>query len=103
LGSPSRTPPGGSWRVEISRSAEKQIQKLDRTAQGLIVRFLRERVQVADNPRQWGKPLHGDKGGLWRYRVGDYRLGQFRTICEIQDERVTVLVVSVGHRKDVYR
>ena len=96
--SPSRTPPGGSWRVEISRSAEKQIQKLDRTAQGSIIRFLRERVQAADNPRQWGKPLHGDKGGLWRYRVGDYRL-----ICEIQDERVTVLVVRVGHRKDVYR
>jgi mRNA interferase RelE/StbE len=98
LVSPSRTAPGGSWRVEISRSAEKQIQKLDRSAQGLIIRFLRERVQAADNPRQWGKPLHGDKGGLWRYRVGDYRL-----ICEMQDERVTVLVVRVGHRKDVYR
>ena len=96
--SPSRTSPRRSWRVEISRSAEKQIQKLDRTAQGSIIRFLRERVQAADNPRQWGKPLHGDKGGLWRYRVGDYRL-----ICKIHDERVTVLVVSVGHRKDVYR
>ena len=96
--SPSRTSPGRSWRVEISRSAEKQIQKLNRTAQESIVRFLRERVQAADNPRQWGKPLHGDKGGLWRYRVGDYRL-----ICDIQDERVTVLVASVGHRKDVYR
>jgi mRNA interferase RelE/StbE len=95
LVSPSRTSPGRSWRVEISRSAEKQIQKLNRTAQGSIVRFLRERVQAADNPRQWGKPLHGDKGGLWRYRVGDYRL-----ICDIQDERVTVLVASVGHRKD---
>ncbi len=98
MGSPSRTSPGGSWRVEISRSAEKQIQKLNRTAQESILRFLRERVQAADNPRQWGKPLHGDKGGLWRYRVGDYRL-----ICDIQDERVTVLVVRVGHRKDVYR
>jgi mRNA interferase RelE/StbE len=98
LVSESRTPPGRSWRVEINRSAEKQIQKLNHTAQESIVRFLRERVQAADNPRQWGKPLHGDKGGLWRYRVGDYRL-----ICDIQDERVTVLVVSVGHRKDVYR
>jgi mRNA interferase RelE/StbE len=98
LVSPSRTPPRGSWRIEISRTAEKQIQKLDRSAQGPIVRFLRERVQAADNPRQWGKPLHGDKGGLWRYRVGDYRL-----ICDIQDERITVLVLQVGHRKDVYR
>jgi mRNA interferase RelE/StbE len=98
LVSPNRTPPGGNWRVEINRSAEKQIQKLNRAAQQSIVRFLRERVQAADNPRQWGKPLHGDKGGLWRYRVGDYRL-----ICRIQDERVTILVVSIGHRKDLYR
>jgi mRNA interferase RelE/StbE len=93
LASPSRI-----WRVEITRAAEKQIQKLSRTAQESIIRFLRERVQPADNPRQWGKPLHGDKGGLWRYRVGDYRL-----ICDIQDERITVLVLRVGHRKDVYR
>ena len=98
LVSPSKTSPGRGWRVEINHSAEKQIQKLDRSAQGPIVRFLRGRVQAADNPRQWGKPLHGDKGGLWRYRVGDYQL-----ICDIQDERITVLVVSVGHHKDVYR
>ena len=93
MASPSRT-----WRIEINRTAEKQIQKLNRGAQESIIRFLRERVQRSDDPRQWGKPLHGDKGGLWRYRVGDYRL-----ICDIQDERITVLVVRVGHRKDVYR
>lgn len=93
MASPSRT-----WRVEITRTAEKQIQKLNRTVQESIIRFLRERVQTADNPRQSGRPLHGDKGGLWRYRVGDYRL-----ICDIQDERITVLVLRVGHRKDVYR
>ena len=93
MGSPSR-----NWRVEISRTAEKQIQKLNRDAQEAIVRFLRERVLAAENPRQLGKPLHGDKGGLWRYRVGDYRL-----ICDIQDERITVIVLRVGHRKDVYR
>ena len=90
--------PSKSWRVEISRTAEKQIRKLNRTAQESVVRFLRERVQAVDNPRQFGNPLHGDKGGLWRYRVGDYRL-----ICDIQDERITVLVLRVGHRKDVYR
>ena len=90
--------PDKNWRIEISRTAEKQIQKLNRAAQESIVRFLRERMNRADNPRRWGKPLHGDKGGLWRYRVGDYRL-----ICDIQDERITVLVLRVGHRKDVYR
>jgi len=90
--------PGRNWRIEIARTAQKQIQKLNRTSQESIVRFLRERVQPADSPRQWGKPLQGDKQGLWRYRVGDYRL-----ICDIQDERITVLVLRVGHRKDVYR
>ena len=89
---------GNLWTIEITRSAEKQIKKLDRTAQSAILRFLRERLQPAENPRQWGKPLHGEKGGLWRYRVGDYRL-----ICDIQDEKITILVVRVGHRKDVYR
>jgi len=87
-----------AWTIEITRTAEKQIKKLDRVAQALIVRFLRERLKPADDPRQWGKPLHGEKRGLWRYRVGDYRL-----ICDIQDERITVLVLEVGHRKDVYR
>lgn len=87
-----------AWTIEITRTAEKQIKKLHRQAQESIVRFLRERLKPADNPRQWGKPLHGDKGGLWRYRVGDYRL-----ICDIQDEKITLLVLQVGHRKDVYR
>jgi mRNA interferase RelE/StbE len=86
------------WTIEITRTAEKQIKKLDTTAQKSIVRFLRDRLKSAENPRQWGKPLHGDKQGLWRYRVGDYRL-----ICDIQDEKITVLVLEVAHRKDVYR
>ena len=86
------------WTIEIARTAEKQIKKLDGTAQKSIIRFLRERLKSTENPRQWGKPLHGDKRGLWRYRVGDYRL-----ICEIQDEKITVLVLEVAHRKDVYR
>jgi mRNA interferase RelE/StbE len=86
------------WRIEITRTAERQIIKLDRPAQRSIQRFLRERLIPADDPRQWGRPLHGEKRGLWRYRVGDYRL-----ICDIQDEKITVLVLEVGHRKDVYR
>lgn len=87
-----------TWRIEITRTAEKQITKLDRGAQKSILRFLRERVAGAEDPRQLGKALQGEKRGLWRYRVGDYRL-----ICDIQGERVTVLVLEVGHRKDVYR
>jgi mRNA interferase RelE/StbE len=87
-----------AWTIEITRTAEKQIKKLGRTAQESIVRFLRERLRPAENPRRWGKPLQGEKLGLWRYRVGDYRL-----ICDIQDEKITVIVLEVGHRKDVYR
>jgi len=86
------------WTIEITRTAERQIKKLGHTAQKAVVRFLRERLKTADNPRQWGKPLRGDKKGLWRYRVGDYRL-----ICDIEDERITVLVLEVGHRRDVYK
>ncbi len=86
------------WQIEITRTATRQITKLDGEAQKSIQRFLRERLTTADNPRQWGKALHGDKRSLWRYRVGDYRL-----ICDIQDEKVTVLLLEVGHRKDVYR
>ena len=93
MASPSKT-----WRIEISRTAEKQITKLARPAQKSIQRFLRDRLAPAQGPRQWGKPLRGDKKDLWRYRVGDFRL-----ICDIQDDRVIVLVLEVGHRKDVYR
>ncbi len=87
-----------TWRIEITRTAEKQIAKLDRVTQKSIQRFLRERLVPAEDPRQWGKPLHGEKRGLWRYRVGDYRL-----ICDIQDEKITVMILEIGHRKSVYR
>lgn len=85
-----------AWTIEITRTAEKQITKLHREAQQAIVGFLRERLAATDNPRRWGRPLQGEKRGLWRYRVGEYRL-----ICDIQDERITVIVLQVGHRKDV--
>jgi mRNA interferase RelE/StbE len=87
-----------AWTIELSRTAEKQIAKLDRQAQETIVRLLRQRLARSENPRQWGKPLQGEKRGLWRYRVGDYRV-----ICDIQDGRITVIVLQVGQRKDVYR
>jgi len=98
LGSPNKGLRSIRWRIEITRTAEKQITKLARTAQKAIQRFLRERLTTCDDPRQWGKALQGEKRGLWRYRVGDYRL-----ICDIQDEKITILVLELGHRKDIYR
>jgi mRNA interferase RelE/StbE len=87
-----------TWRVEFTRTAEKQIVKLDRQSQSTILSYMRERVQPSLNPRQFGKALHGPKRGLWRYRAGDYRI-----VCDIQDQEFTVLVLAVAHRKDVYR
>lgn len=60
--------------------------------------FLRGRLAATDNPRQWGRALQDEKRGLWRYRVGDYRL-----ICDIQDQKITILVLELGHRKEAYR
>ena len=87
-----------AWHIEFSRTAERQIRKLSRQAQADITAYLRERVQPAESARQFGKMLHGDKQGLWRYRVGDYRL-----ICDVRDADRTVEVLAIGHRKDVYR
>lgn len=87
-----------AWTVEISSTAARQIGKLDREAQSRVLRFLREKIATEEDPRRLGKPLRGEKAELWRYRVGDYRV-----ICQIQDWRVIVFVLRVGHRKDVYR
>jgi mRNA interferase RelE/StbE len=87
-----------AWHIEIKRTTQKEIEKLDKKAQTAIVSFLRERVAGAEDPRQTGKALKGEMGDLWRYRVGDYRI-----ICDIQDGVVTVLVLRVRHRKEVYR
>lgn len=87
-----------AWTINISATAVKQLKKLDKTAQKRIVSFLHTKIEVTHNPRQQGKALKGDKGGLWRYRLGDYRI-----ICQIQDEIITLLVLEVGHYKEVYR
>lgn len=87
-----------AWAVELLKSAADALDKLDATARERIRRFLRERLQGADNPRQWGKALTGRYTGLWRYRLGDYRL-----VCQLQDARLVVLVVKVARRDKVYR
>ena len=84
------------WKIEITGEAEKELARIDKPAAKRIIKYLRERVSV--DPRASGKSLRGDLSGLWRYRIGDYRV-----ICELYDEKVSVLVVRIGHRKDVYR
>lgn len=87
-----------AWRIELSETANKQLAKLDKTEARRITKFLRERLVASDNPRIVGKALSGPLGGLWRYRVGDYRL-----ICEIQDGVLCVLVLKIGNRREVYK
>lgn len=86
-----------AWRIEITNTAKKQLAKLDRQVQREIVRYLRERISTDDDPRRYGAPLRKELAGRWKYRVGAYRL-----ICEIQDEKILVLVLMVGHRSTVY-
>jgi mRNA interferase RelE/StbE len=73
------------------------LLKLDRQAQKDIVGYLEKRIATKEDPRRFGKPLKAELAGLWRYRVRDYRL-----VCQIKDNVMLVLVVSVGHRKNVY-
>lgn len=86
------------WRIEVSRTAEKQVSKLDPQTQLLVIRYLRERIEASTDPRRFGKALRDEKRGLWRYRVRDYRL-----ICDIRDAEKVVVLLTVAHRKDVYR
>jgi len=86
-----------AWRIEFEDAARKELKNIDRKAQERILKFLRERISPADNPRICGKALKGALGAYWRYRVGDYRL-----VCRIEDEKVLVLILRVGHRKNVY-
>lgn len=87
-----------TWKVEVDDRALKELRKLDPPDRRRLVRFLRERIAGPEDPRRLGKPLTGAGLGLWRYRVGPFRI-----ICRIDDGRVVVLVLAVGHRRDVYR
>jgi mRNA interferase RelE/StbE len=87
-----------AWTIEYTDTAKEQLRKLDKQAARRIVDFMDERVAALDNPRSTGKALTGPLGNFWRYRVGDYRV-----ICDIQDDAVRVLVVRIGNRKEVYR
>ncbi len=87
-----------SWTYRFDERALKELKKLGPEAQRVILAYLDERVAGDADPRRFGKGLKADLAGLWRYRVGDYRI-----LCQIVDQELVVLVVSVGHRRDVYR
>ena len=86
-----------AWAIEYDEGAIKDLKKLDRQVQREILDYMEKRIARADNPRTFGKPLRHSKFGLWRYRVRDYRI-----ICQLQDAKLVVLVVAIGHRSIVY-
>lgn len=87
-----------AWTIEYAESVKKTVCKLDAQERRRIRAFLEERLATLDDPRSLGKSLSGSLAGLWRYRVGDYRV-----IARIEDDRMVVLVVRIGPRKEVYR
>jgi len=88
-----------AWKVELDDAARKDLERLDRSVAKRILNFLHQRLAPRDNPRTLSEPLHGARfEGLCKYRVGDYRI-----LCELEDSRLVVLVVEIGHRREIYR
>ncbi len=88
----------GTWKIEFYKAAERDLDKLDSQITRRIEKFLYERVAGLDSPRLIGEALHGSKlGEFWKYRVGDCRI-----ICMIEDNILRILVVRIGHRREVY-
>jgi len=88
-----------AFRVEFDPAALKDLRKLDRAVQQRLVGFLRTRVATLEDPRSLGEALAGARlGSYWKYRVGDWRI-----ICDIQDERIVVRVLRIGNRREICR
>ncbi len=86
-----------AWTIEYDEGAVSDLKKLDHQAQREILDYMEKRIARAEDPRSFGKPLRHSKFGLWRYRVRDYRI-----ICRLQQAKLVVLVVAIGHRSTVY-
>lgn len=85
------------YRVEFTQRALKDLKKLDKHTAALIIGWIRKNLENCENPRFHGKALSANRSGQWRYRVGDYRL-----LAEIQDDKIVILVLNIGHRREIY-
>lgn len=85
------------WKIEYDEKAARELTKLDGQAAKRIKRYLDERIATDNDPRRFGEGLMENLAGLWKYRIGD-----FRVIAEIQEHKVVVLIVRIGHRSNVY-
>ena len=88
-----------AWKIEFLPDAEKDLNGVDRPIVHHILRFLNNRIRPLEDPRKIGEALKGPElGKYWKYRVGDYRI-----ICQIKENEITILMVRIGHRKEIYR
>ena len=89
----------GSWKIEFSKEALYDLKKLDKFTQKRIIKYLTDKVATQEDPRKLGRPLGNKLKHLWRYKVAK----DYRVLCKILDDTLTILIVAAGHRKDVYR
>ena len=88
-----------TWKIEFLPEAEKDLTKIDRPIAQRILRFLYDRIRPLEDPKSIGEALKGPElGKYWKYRVGDYRV-----ICQLKESEITIIVIRIGHRKDIYR
>ena len=85
------------FKVGYLDSVRKTLTKMDPFTRKMIVEWINKNLFNCDNPRAFGKPLKSNRSGQWRYRVGDYRI-----IVKIEDDKLIILVIAVGHRREVY-
>lgn len=86
------------FHIEFTESARKDLKKLDKFTQKIILIWMQKNLDGYENPRIFGKPLVANRTGQWRYRIGDYRI-----IAKIEDNKLIILVITIGHRRDVYK
>ncbi|MDR1028415.1 MAG: type II toxin-antitoxin system RelE/ParE family toxin [Clostridiales Family XIII bacterium] len=86
-----------TYRLIFTETAQKQLKKIDKYQERIIVGWLQKNISCAENPKAHGKGLTGNLAGYWRYRIGDYRI-----VCKIHDAVCEVIVIQVGHRSKIY-
>lgn len=86
------------YKILFEKNADKQLKKIDTTHQRIIVNWIVKNLENTNDPRSFGKSLKGNLKEYWRYRVGDYRI-----IAEINDAEVKILIMEIGHRRDIYK
>lgn len=86
------------YKVEYLPQVFKTLEKMDKYTKRIIIEWIEKNLVDTENPRQHGKPLTANRVGQWRYRVGDYRI-----IALIKDDKLIILVIAIGHRRDIYK